>query len=61
MAQQFRVYAAFAEELSLTPSTHMRWLTTAYNYSPGESDVSDLWGQLHSGAHTYTETIHTYT
>lgn len=35
------VLAALAEDLSLIPSTHVCWLTTAYTYSSGE--MQDFW------------------
>jgi hypothetical protein len=39
-----RVHIALAEELSLVPSTHVRWLTTAWN-------SSDMRSELSSGLH----------
>lgn len=54
MAQWLR---ALAEDLNLSPSTHIRQFTTAYNPAPWQSDTSDLFEHLHSLAHTPTINI----
>lgn len=42
-------------DLNLVPNTHIRWLTTAWNPSLGESYASGLHGHPNSGTHTHTE------
>lgn len=54
MAQQLRVYTAFAEDPSSDPTIHIGLLTTAYNSSSTGFDV--LLKDLHTcGVYTYTQ------
>jgi len=57
MAQQLRVLAALAKDLSSVSSTHIRWLTITYNPSARGSDVL-FWilGQLHPCARNHRGT-----
>lgn len=53
MAQWLKAYTALVGDLSLVPSTHNRWLTTARN-SSSEFDASGLHRPPNSHAHTHT-------
>ena len=58
-AQQSWVYIALPEDPSLIPSTHVRWLTTAYN-SSRETNLCRCLHTWHARAHTHAH-AHTCT
>lgn len=54
-----KTLATFAEDQSLIPSIHIRWVTTASNVISRGSNVSGFLGLLHTLTHTHS--THTYT
>lgn len=55
MAQKLRELVALSEDPHLGPSTHIGWVTTIWNFSSKESDLSPgLHGHLNSHAHINT-------
>lgn len=57
MTPWLRVIATLPEELSSIPSTHVEWLTVAYNYSFRHFNVLLWLWQARACAHTYTNNI----
>lgn len=63
MAQRLRSPTALAEDVSLALSTHIKQLTTTYNFSSGDLKPlasMDTCAQVHAHTHSHKHT-HTHT
>lgn len=58
MAQWLKVCTDLAEDRGSVPSTHIRQLKTAYDFSSRGSDIHRIWHQevLHGHAQIHTQT-----